>query len=83
MSIRLFYHGIDQVDSIFSSKVTIKQPPKLPKNLTALNLGDCDKTIKLLSCSILMRAIRNWPSKLYSIFDSENIASPRFHAVTL
>ena len=45
---RAFCDGLNQVDSIFSSKGIIKQPQKLPKNSTAPNfLGASDKAIKL------------------------------------
>ena len=47
-----FYHGINQVESIFSSKVITlpKQSLKLPRNSMSLNyLGASDKAIKLLS----------------------------------
>ena len=41
---------------LIQSYYVIKQLQKLPKNLTVIKfLGNRDKVIKLLSCSILMR----------------------------
>ena len=45
-------------------------------------LGGRDKNFKLLSYSILMRALQNEPKELYIIFCSKNIPSPPFHEVS-
>ena len=45
----------------------------------ALNyLGSSDKPIKFSFFPILMRAFRNWPNELHSIFGSKNIVAPFF-----
>ena len=50
----------------------------------ALNfLGTNDETIKLLSCSILMRVFQNEPKTFHSTYSSENILSLCFHEFSL
>ena len=79
-----FYDSLNQVDSIFSSKVIIL--PNNHKNYLEFNglefLGVSDTVFKILSCLILMRIFQNWPYKLHIISGSEKIASPLFHAVS-
>ena len=65
MFIRAFCDSLNQVDSIFRSKVMIKQPQKLPKNSTVLTFfGASDKVIEFLRWSILMEIFQNWLNEL-------------------
>ena len=82
MFIRAFYDDFYQVNSIFCFKNVIFTK-KTPINSTALSfLGASDKAIKLLSCSIFMTAFQSRSNRPHNISGSENIASPRFHAVS-
>ena len=48
-----------------------------------LNFLDAsDKAIKLLSCSILMKAYQNRPNELHNTSGFKFIVLPRFHAVS-
>ena len=80
MFTRTFFNDLNQVHSVFSSKVIIK---KFPKNSTAPNLlSASDMAMKLLSCKNLMRVFQNGPNKFYSVWSSENIAETQFHIVS-
>ena len=82
MFIRAFYDDFYQVNSIFCFKNVIFTK-KTPINSTVLSfLGASDKAIKLLSCSIFMTAFQSRSNRPHNISGSENIASPRFHAVS-
>ena len=55
---RAFYDGLNQVDKLL----------KLSRNSATLNfLGAGDKAIKLFSCLIVMRALRNGPNEIHCI----------------
>ena len=73
-----------QVDSIFGLKgIILPKTLKLPRNSTVLDfLGASDKTIKFLSCLILIRVLQNVSKEFHSIYGSVNTASSRFHAVS-